>query len=171
MVSFRLMTVWGPVLPTNFQGKLLKEGWYVAKWRCDAYTHLSLWVCSVQWAAERSCAMELILCQYSSNKSSVLQINTICFAKKNSTFKQIQSDLQIQNSIWEKIQSRNCEFISRSSDFICQNCEFIAHNSDFLTHNCEFISHNYEKKSQNCSEIKSCNYLFIFLFSGRNGLP
>ncbi len=48
--------------------------------------------------------MEQILCQYSSNKSSVLQINTICFAKKNSTFKQKQSDLQIQNSIWEKMQ-------------------------------------------------------------------
>ncbi len=48
--------------------------------------------------------MEQILCQYSSNKSSVLQINTICFAKKNSTFKQTQSDLPIQNSIWEKMQ-------------------------------------------------------------------
>ncbi len=39
-----VVTVWGlcfqvciswPVLPTNFQGKLLKEGWFVAKWRCD----------------------------------------------------------------------------------------------------------------------------------------
>ncbi len=48
--------------------------------------------------------MERILCQYSSNKSSVLQINTICFAKKNSTSKQTQSDLQIQNCIWEKMQ-------------------------------------------------------------------
>ncbi len=49
--------------------------------------------------------MEWILCQYLSNKSSVLQINTICFAKKNSTFKQTQRDLQIQNSIWEKMQT------------------------------------------------------------------
>ncbi len=48
--------------------------------------------------------MERILWQYSSNKSSVFQINTICFAKKNSTFKQTQSDLQIENSIWEKMQ-------------------------------------------------------------------
>ncbi len=48
--------------------------------------------------------MERFLCQYSSNKSSVLQINTICFAKKISTFKQTQSDLQIQNCIWEKMQ-------------------------------------------------------------------
>ncbi len=53
----------------------------------------------------KNSAMERILCQYLSNKSSVLQINTICFAKKNSTFKQTQSDLQIQNSIWEKMQT------------------------------------------------------------------
>ncbi len=66
----------------------------------------------------RSPDMERILYQYSSNKSSVLQINTICFAKKNSTFKQTQSDLQIQNSIWEKMQR-----YGQIYTIVCYNCE------------------------------------------------
>ncbi len=50
---------------------------------------------------------------------------------------------------------------------ICsQNYEFISHSYDFLTRNCEFISRNYEKKSELWD--KSHNYLFYFLFSGRN---
>ncbi len=82
--------------------------------------------------------MERILCQYSSNKSSVLQINTISFAKKNSTFKQMQSDLQIQNYLVKNAEVRTNICI------VCYNCEthLPFHEEtwlDFLTNACRLI--------------------------------
>ncbi len=100
--------------------------------------------------------MEWILCQYLSNKSSVLQINTICFAKKNSTFKQTQSDLQIQNSIWEKMQTYGqiyvlcvttvrliCLFMRKLGLIFSQmRAGWFSHKcvqADFLTNACRLI--------------------------------
>ncbi len=93
--------------------------------------------------------MERILCQYLSNKSSVLQINTICFAKKNSTFKQTQSDLQIQNSIWEKMQTYGqiyvlcvttvrliCLFMRKLADSQCGRLIFSQMRAGWFSHKC-----------------------------------
>ncbi len=88
--------------------------------------------------------MERNLCHYSSNKSSVLQINTICFAK-NSIFKQTQTDLQIQNSIWEKMQRYGQICI------VCYNCEthlpfYDQMWLDFLTNACrQIFSHVFKQ--------------------------
>ncbi len=89
-------------------------------------------------------SMERNLCHYSSNKSSVLQINTICFAK-NSIFKQTQTDLQIQNSIWEKMQRYGQICI------VCYNCEthlpfYDQMWLDFLTNACrQIFSHVFKQ--------------------------
>ncbi len=44
--------------------------------------HLLFWDPTPPFASNNKYFMERNLCHYSSNKSSVLQINTICFAKK-----------------------------------------------------------------------------------------
>ncbi len=64
---------------------------------------------SVFWHAATKtsayCALWSYVCANIHQTNPVFcNLNTICFAKNNLTFKQTQSDLQIQNSICEKMQ-------------------------------------------------------------------
>ncbi len=74
--------------------------------------------------------------------------NLLC--KKNSTFKQTQTDLQIQNSIWEKMQRYgqicivcyNCEthlpfYDQMWLDFLTNACrQIFSHGSNWFSHKC-----------------------------------
>ncbi len=132
-----------------------------------------------------------VLEQYSSSNSC----NT---SAKLSTFSDLVRNFCMEDCVchWIKNKKGNCDFLSHDSDFFFSQLQVYISQYWELNQTCQIWTSNCEKKvihiyllailtlyietvslyntvqrKIHYCKIKSCNSLFYFLISGRNGLP